>query len=177
MKANEYPAVLIEAGVLTTRKDLNYLIKHENQETIARNILNGVERYAAQITFSNDPEKVKKNDDKIFTVVETEARFPGGQQTWIKYIQDVLQKNADGLIKEHNEGTCLVQFIVDTNGNVSDVKATNMEKTSLAEIATGAIKKGPEWKPALQNGRSVASYKKQLITFKIADNIADNEPK
>jgi hypothetical protein len=108
--------------------------------------------------------------DRIFTKVENEAQFPGGQPAWIKYIQAVIQQNADLLIKDKNQGTCLVEFIVDVNGNVSDVKATTMEKTKLAQVGIQAIKEGPKWKPAIQNGHLVTSYKKQAITFKLIDN-------
>ena len=46
LKANEYPAVLIELGYITTTKDVDYLIDPKNQKTIAQNILNGIEKYA-----------------------------------------------------------------------------------------------------------------------------------
>ena len=48
LKANQFPSVLIEAGFLSTQTDLDYLIKPENQQTIAENILNGIEKYAEQ---------------------------------------------------------------------------------------------------------------------------------
>ena len=48
LKANQYPSVLIETGFITTQTDLDYVAKPENQQTIAKNILNGIERYAEQ---------------------------------------------------------------------------------------------------------------------------------
>ncbi|MEO6220102.1 MAG: energy transducer TonB, partial [Ginsengibacter sp.] len=119
-----------------------------------------------------------KKFDKVFTKVENEAGFKGGEGAWLKYIQSILQQNADLLMKDNNQGTCLVQFIVGTSGNVSDVKATTMENTRLAEIAVRAIAKGPKWEPAMQNGHLVVSYRQQSVTFKPADNLVDNsEPK
>lgn len=57
LKANECPAVLIEAGFLTTQKDFEYLSKKKNQQIIAQNILNGIEKYAAQaITLQTNNE-------------------------------------------------------------------------------------------------------------------------
>ncbi len=53
LKANQCPSVLIEAGFLTTQRDLDYLIKPSSQQAIARNILNGIENYAEQNAFSN----------------------------------------------------------------------------------------------------------------------------
>ena len=54
LKANQFPAVLIQAGFLTSQKDLAYLSQIENQKTIARNILKGIENYAAQNGLSKD---------------------------------------------------------------------------------------------------------------------------
>jgi protein TonB len=41
--------------------------------------------------------------------------------------------------------------------------------TKLAEIATAAIRKGPKWKPAVQNGRQVKAYRRQPVTFQLAE--------
>jgi len=68
-----------------------------------------------------------------------------------------------------------LQFIVDATGTVSDVNTITMENTELAEVASNAIKQGPKWKPAIQNGQFVYSYKKQPVTFKITDNIVNNK--
>ncbi|MEO6453293.1 MAG: energy transducer TonB [Ginsengibacter sp.] len=96
-----------------------------------------------------------------------------------KYIQSVIQKNADELMKDHTGGTCLVQFIVDTHGSVSDIKAITMQNSRLAEVAINAIRQGPRWNPAKQNGNPVSSYKRQAVTFKIADDNIEikNEPR
>ena len=40
------PAIMIEVGSLSNAKDLQYLIKKENQDQIARNILKSIESYA-----------------------------------------------------------------------------------------------------------------------------------
>src|ERR1019366_1006520 len=48
LNASQYPAVLIEPGFLTTQKDLEYLLNPKNQQTVAQNILKGIEKYAEQ---------------------------------------------------------------------------------------------------------------------------------
>ena len=45
LKANPCPAVLIETGYLTNSTDLAFISSVKGQETLARNILNGVEKY------------------------------------------------------------------------------------------------------------------------------------
>ncbi len=66
-------------------------------------------------------------------------------------------------------GQCRVRFIVDKEGNVSDVEAITMKGTKLAEVAVNAIRKGPRWKPAQQNGRFVKAFREQPIQFKIEE--------
>ena len=74
------------------------------------------------------------------------------------------------LAQENKSGTCHVRFIVDTDGSVREVSALTMKGTKLAEISVEAIKKGPSWNPAMQNGHVVTAYKEQPITFTIAEN-------
>ena len=60
-----------------------------------------------------------------------------------------------------------VQFIVDKEGNISDVQALNDPGEGLAGEAVRIIKKGPKWKPAEQNGRKVIYRNIQSITFRL----------
>ncbi len=102
--------------------------------------------------------------DKLFTKVEYEAEFPGGHEAWIKYIVSKVQANKDSL-KNEDFGTCVVKFIVNKDGNISNVEATTMQKTQLAKIAVEAVRTGPKWVPAKQNGQIVASYRLQPVTL------------
>ncbi|MCC6288902.1 MAG: energy transducer TonB [Chitinophagaceae bacterium] len=110
-----------------------------------------------------------EDDDKVFQKVEIEAQFPGGEGAWTKYISREINRYIDELQEAGKAGTCLVQFIVDRDGNISDVEALTMKGTKLAEICVNAIKKGPKWTPAEQNGRKVKAYRKQPVTFQIQE--------
>ena len=106
----------------------------------------------------------KQNEDSVFIGVEIDATFPGGPSAWTKYVSKAVQGNIDEF-SESDYGTCMVRFIVDKTGKVSHVEATNMKNTKLAEIAINAIRKGPDWIPAQQNGRYVNAYRFQPVTF------------
>lgn len=110
------------------------------------------------------PVEKKEDEDKVFTKVEIEASFPGGASAWTKYVTRAIQANQDEFT-ESDFGTCVVKFIVDKTGKVSQVEATTMKGTKLAEIATNAIRKGPNWTPAQQNGRYVNAYRLQPVTL------------
>ncbi len=96
--------------------------------------------------------------------VEVEASFPGSPAAWTKYITKYIQDNATSF-KRKDFGSCVVRFIADKRGHISDVEATNMKKSKLAKLAVEAIENGPKWIPAQQNGRTVNAYRLQPITL------------
>ena len=104
------------------------------------------------------------NVDSVFHKVEIEASFPGGQDAWVKYITKKIEKNLNDFTTK-DYGTCIVRFIVDTHGKISDVKAMTMEKSKLAKVTIKAIVKGPVWIPAQQNGKPVNAYRLQPVTL------------
>jgi len=110
----------------------------------------------------------KKNEDSVFIKVEIDASFPGGAGEWTKYVSKAVEGNIDEFT-ETDFGTCVVKFIVDKTGKVSHVEATTMKNTKLAEIATNAIRKGPNWIPAQQNGSNVNAYRFQPVTLSNPD--------
>jgi len=106
------------------------------------------------------------DEDKVFTKVENEAQFPGGQQAWIRYLQKNLNANAP-VDNGAPPGTyqVIVKFIVSKDGSISDVNAETKHGFGMEDEAVKIIKRGPKWTPALQNGRNVNAYRRQPITF------------
>ncbi len=106
------------------------------------------------------------DEDKIFTKVENEAQFPGGQAAWIRYLQKNLNANAP-VDNGAAGGTyqVIVKFIVSKDGSISDVQAETKHGFGMEDEAVKIIKRGPKWTPALQNGRNVNAYRRQPITF------------
>lgn len=114
--------------------------------------------------------KQEEDYDKIFTVVQIPASFPGGQEAWQRY----LTRNLNADIATQNGApsgnyTVVVTFIVDKQGNISDVQAENDPGYGTKDEAIRVIKRGPAWVPAVQNGRNVICRHRQSITFRIAD--------
>src|SRR5690242_665720 len=110
------------------------------------------------------PVEKKEDPDKVFTKVEIEAQFPGGAQAWQRYVSQAITRHIDEF-GESDYGTCVVRFIVDKTGAVSQVEATTMKGSKLAEVAVNAIRNGPKWVPAQQNGRYVNAYRLQPVTL------------
>ena len=114
--------------------------------------------------------KVEEDYDKVFTVVQIAAEFPGGLPAWTKY----LERNLNRDLPVENGAppgkyTVTVSFIVSKTGDISDVAAENDPGYGTKAEAIRVITKGPKWKPAVQNGRNVIYRHKQSITFVVSE--------
>ena len=110
------------------------------------------------------PEK-HSNGDETFRKVEIDAQYPGGLEAWRVFITRKLVYPQEA-VDEGKQGTVYVQFIVDKEGNVSDVNAIS-GPPELYAAAVSVIKKSGKWEPGIQNGQKVKSYKSQPITFRL----------
>ncbi len=101
----------------------------------------------------------------VFTKVEVEAEFPGGQHAWYDYLSKNL-KYPDAAVEKEIQGQVIMEFIVKKNGDV-----TNIHVVSGPEVLKGSsidvIKASGKWIPAKQNGKVVDSYKLQPINYKL----------
>jgi protein TonB len=113
-------------------------------------------------------ETKKEEPTGPFTVVEIDAKFPGD---WGKFLERNLNPNTpidNGA--PSGDYTVLLQFVVDLNGNISDIKAISNVGYGMEKEAIRVLKKANKWIPAIQNGRSVPAYRRQPITFRVRDN-------
>lgn len=114
-------------------------------------------------------DSTNKDYDKTFTKLEIEASYPGGQQAWLKFLNKNL-RYPDDAVSNNIQGDVLVQFIVDKDGNISDIQAVSgPKKGGLREEAERIIKISSPWVPGIQNGNKVKSYKRQTISFRMVN--------
>jgi TonB family protein len=108
-------------------------------------------------------------DKKIYSKVEVEADYPGGAKGWRDYLYKTFSYPEEAINKEI-KGTIVIQFVVDKDGSVSDVKAiSGTKKGGLREEAIRVIKNSGKWIPAKQNNKIVKAYKRQPINFVLQD--------
>jgi periplasmic protein TonB len=112
--------------------------------------------------------KVDDDEGKIFTKVEVEAGFPGGDRAWRNY----LEKNLNTEVPGENgapEGnlTVIVKFVVSKDGSLSDISCETDPGYGICQEAIRVIKRTKNWTPAIQNGRNVNAYRRQPITFSV----------
>ncbi len=111
------------------------------------------------------PDTVKANDMK-FDKVEVEASYPGGDKAW----RDFLTRNLNANVAFDNGSpygkfTVIVQFVVNKEGMVSDIKALTNHGYGMEEEVLRIMKRSGNWIPAVTDGRPVNAYRKQPVTF------------
>jgi protein TonB len=109
------------------------------------------------------PKKQDADDNTIFEKVEIPSTYYGGDPAWERFLRKTM-RFPEAAIEKEIQGAVLVQFIVDKEGNVSNVEAIS-GPDELRDEAVRTIRKSGKWNPAIQNGRKVNSYKRQPIVF------------
>lgn len=121
----------------------------------------------SSIEIFDHPAEVEIDDDAIFITVEKLPTFPGGEAALMQY----LQKNVKypSLSQELGiQGRVFVEFVVNSDGSIVDVKILKGIDRSLDKEAMRVIKGMPLWIPGEQSGRKVrVSYR---IPIKFALN-------
>lgn len=112
-------------------------------------------------------EKIE-TEDKPFISVQIEASFQGD---WKRF----LERNLNAQVAVDNGAApgryqVIIQFIVDREGNVSDMKPLTNFGFGMEEEAMRVLRKSPKWNPAQQQDKKVKAYKKQPVIFLISDN-------
>lgn len=114
-----------------------------------------------------EPKRI--NEDSVWLTVSIESQYPGGLSQWARFLNKNLANNYPQEAADNGiQGKVVIQFIVDKEGNVSNVTAISGPK-ELHESAMKVIRKSGKWIPAEQNGHKVKSYKSQPIIFSLGD--------
>jgi len=105
-------------------------------------------------------------DNIIIDIVEIDPSFPGGEDELYSFIcKNIVYPRA---AKEANiEGTVLVEFVVEPNGKISNVKAVHKVAPSLDEEAVRVVRLMPAWSPGKQRGKAVRTRFRLPILFSL----------
>lgn len=97
---------------------------------------------------------------KELVSIERAPKFPNGQEELNKYIVNSLKEINTNFVGQTN-----VQFKVNTDGTISDVKILDQLDPQLNKQVMKIIKKMPNWIPGKQNGKLVAIKMSLPINF------------
>lgn len=104
--------------------------------------------------------------EEIFTVVEEGAAPDGGMDAFYKYLGKALKYPAQAR-RMGVEGKVYVQFVVEKDGSLTDIKIVKGIGAGCDEEAERVVKEAKKWKPGKQRGRPVRQRMVIPIIFKL----------
>jgi TonB family protein len=111
--------------------------------------------------------KMAMDKDGYYNFAEVSPSFSGGQRAIENYINNNIEY-PDDAIDNNAEGTVNVEFGVDENGNISNVRTIgNKQGYGMDEAATEVVKGMSRWTPGLVNGKKVKTRMILPITFQL----------
>ena len=109
---------------------------------------------------------VSQTNQKVFDTVEQMPEYPGGMQAMIEFLQANMKYPEDAA-KQKVEGRVMVQFVVETDGSVSDVHVAKQVFPSLDAEAIRVVQAMPKWTPGKEKGKVVRVKYNLPIVFRM----------
>lgn len=113
------------------------------------------------------PPVVDTNDNPLnFRVVQDLPQFPGGAVAFMKWLTSNLTYPPFAKMRKI-QGKVLVQFIVNTDGSISDIKVAKSLEPNCDNEAMRVMHKMPNWKPGIQNDKPCRTMVAVPIVFRL----------
>ncbi|MBR3729184.1 MAG: M56 family metallopeptidase [Muribaculaceae bacterium] len=119
---------------------------------------------------ANEPAAVayqQANESQdVYESVEQMPEFPGGMEEMMKFLQGNIQYPANAA-KNKIEGRVVLQFVVEKDGRIGEVKVARSVDPELDAEALRVVKSMPNFTPGRQDGKPVAVWYTIPISFKL----------
>ncbi|MDZ7647903.1 MAG: TonB family protein [Cytophagales bacterium] len=106
---------------------------------------------------------ITKSEDEVFTIVEESAQPEGGITQYFAFVADNLKYPKEAKDKKI-QGRVMAEFVVDTDGTLSDIKIVKGIGYGCDEEALRVLNLNYNWVPGKQRGKAV----KQKLVIPIA---------
>lgn len=121
------------------------------------------------IVVEEKKEEVIEVEAQVFTIVEEQPKFPGGEEEWYKFLKENIKYPS--VAKENGiQGTVYVEFTVNSDGSIVDVT----RKSGTKEVGAGCddeairvMRMMPKWTPGKQSGKNVRVRQVLPVKFKL----------
>ena len=110
--------------------------------------------------------KMEHDGEEVFTVVEEQPDPEGGMPAFYQYIANNLKYPKEAR-EAGIEGKIFIEFIIDKDGKITDVRAIKGIGYGCDEEAVRVIEAAPAWNPGKHRGRNVKVSMVLPITFKL----------
>lgn len=122
---------------------------------------------AAVVTGPVGPVVEADDDDRIYEMVEENAQFPGGDAECVKWLSEHI-KYPSICVEQGVQGRVIVNFVVNRDGSIVDVKTVRSPDPNLTKEAERVVKLMPKWKPARQGNKTVRSRFTLPVMFRLS---------
>ena len=129
------------------------LLLVSNIEAVARTTERIAEKVSTTLTEEIQATPTIDQDDPVFQVVEQMPEFPGGMGECMKWLQANIKYPKEG--DKGVQGRVILQFIVEKDGSITDVKVVRSVSPDLDAEAIRVASAMPKWKPGMQRGKVV----------------------
>ncbi len=102
----------------------------------------------------------------VYDQVEQMPEYPGGMPALMEFLRNNVKYPQDAL-KQKVEGRVMVQFVVETDGSITDLKVAKKVFPSLDAEGIRVAKAMPKWTPGKQNGKPVRVQYNLPIVFRL----------
>jgi len=123
------------------------------------------QRVKTRSTKSNGTTSGKKASE-IYRSVEQMPRYPGGEAALMKYLGANIRYPEDAA-KNNIEGRVVLQFVVEADGSIGEVKVVRSVDPSLDAEAVRVIKSIPKFTPGRHDGKAVAVWYTIPVSFQL----------
>ena len=123
-----------------------------------------------KVVFSEGNEGIipEEKADEIFTIVEEQPSPKGGIKAFYQFVSSNLEYPQKAR-RMGLEGRVFVEFVVEKDGSLTDVKIARGIGGGCDEEAIRVISSAPKWHPGKQRGRAVRVRMVMPIMFKILE--------
>ncbi len=110
------------------------------------------------------PNFMQEDKNKVFTAVEQEPKFPGGEDAFMKFLGTNIKYPAE-MKKKKAQGKVFVSFIVEEDGSLSNMKVLRDAGYGSGKESVRVLSMSPKWQPGIQNGKKVRVQYTVPISF------------
>lgn len=180
--AKEIPSVCFSTGKYPehgTERDMEHIIDYPSMERILEYLYDfstALANTGMRPSFSGSVAPVKRGAafDDVIPYYECDQRpsflnSTDPRQFLGKWVYQYLKYPASA-VKNGIQGTVMVDFIIDRNGKVTDVKVARSVSEELDAEAVKVISASPKWKPARVGGEKVRCSMTLPVEFRLERN-------
>jgi TonB family protein len=117
-------------------------------------------------------DSLQEHHEDVFTAAEQAPEFPGGMEKFYQFLSRKI--HYPKAARDNNtQGRVIVNFIVEKDGSLSNVRSLRDPGNGLAEAALQAVAASPKWIPGQENGKRV----RVIYTVPVAFTLQGDAPK